>query len=137
MNATQKSVVTLFSAGFLCLAVSGCNRAEVPAKTEADVSKAQLDGAQKVEEVRHDAAQETLAAQQDVSQAHTELAHETAEGNLQVAVAKAEADHKVSIQACESMSGDARDACKKQADVTLFDAKAAADQVARANDPKR
>jgi hypothetical protein len=132
MNAAQGWMVALFSAGSLCLTVSGCNREEVPAKTQADVSKAQVEGAKKVEEARHEAAQDTIQAQQDVSRSNTELAHETAQGNYNVAIAKAEADHKVSLQACDAMSGDARDACRKQADVALFDSKAAA-----APSPKR
>ncbi|HUP93044.1 MAG TPA: hypothetical protein VM074_12430 [Solimonas sp.] len=136
MNPIPKFAVTLFSAAVLVLALGGCNKREEPAKTQSDVADAQADGAKKIEAERHDAANDAIKAQEDVYKADAELAHQSAQGNREVAIAEAEAAHKVMTERCEAMSGDARTACKKQADVDLLDAKARAESIARAADPK-
>jgi hypothetical protein len=137
MSEINKTVLTLISACVLGLSLSACNRAESPEKTEADVSRAQTAGAKNVANERETANSNTMDAEKDVIKANAELSHESAKGHHDMTVAKAESSHKVAIEQCESMTGDAQTSCKKQADLTLAEAKTQAETVERAADPKK
>ena len=135
MNRFHTLAVALISVGILSLPLTGCGRAESPAKTESDVAKAENKGAKNVEQERREAAEDTMAAQKDVNKARAEMTEETAKGDRDVAVAEAEAVHKVSTEKCEAVTGDARSSCKKQADDELDAAKARAKLAERAMTP--
>lgn len=137
MNTISKFAVPLFSAFALSLIVTGCNRQETPAKTDADVAKAQAEGAKDVAKERSAAIENTVEAQKDANQAEAELAHQSATGNHDVAIAEAEAAHKVATERCDAMANDERIACKKQADADLEYAKLNAHDTQKAMDPKR
>ena len=82
--------------------VAGCNQASSPATVHDDVAKA-----------RDSAAEKDAKADQKMAGA----AYDTA-------VTEAEGAHKVALARCESLSGNARSACKDQADAALESAKA-------------
>lgn len=137
MNRYNASFITLVSACVLALGVAGCQRAESPEKTEADVSKAAIEGEHDAAQTRHDVAERTMDAQKEVNDANLKLAHESAEGRRDIVVAEAETKHKVALQACEPMTGDARSDCKKRADLEFEQAKLMADTHSQLEDPKR
>lgn len=120
--------VILFSAGLMALGTAGCQRTESPEKTQADMAKAATEGERDAAEIRHDAAEATMEAQ-------GKLAHESAEARKDVAKADAETQHKVALEACASLTGDARDVCKKKADLDYDQAKLSADTRAKVEDP--
>jgi uncharacterized lipoprotein YehR (DUF1307 family) len=136
MNGIQKVTATIFAACALTFAIAGCDRKESPAKTDADVSKAQVEADKDVAAARQKAADSTVGAQKNLSEAKIELGHENAEARRDVTIAEAEATHKISIEKCEAMDGDLRAACKKQADADMDSAKAYAKANEKATDPK-
>lgn len=136
MNTFFKWMVPVLSVSAIGIGMTGCNRSESPAETQADVSRAKADGIEDVAKEQQDAAETTMEAQRDVNKAAIELEHESVEGRRAVALAEAEAAHKVSIEKCEAMTGGARSDCKKQADADLAAAKAVAESIAQATDPK-
>lgn len=119
----------------MLLAVGGCAK-ETPAETQADVATAQAEGAKSVAEAKTDASDTMADVREDVTKTQTEAAHDAAGAALKVTEAQAEAAHKVSIERCESMSGDARALCKKQADTELEAALARARADKALQDPK-
>lgn len=135
MYGINKHTATIFSACVLSLSIAACGK-ETPAETQADVSKAQMEGAKDVAKERSNAAENAMEAGKDVIKSNAELAHETAEGNHDVMIAEAEAAHKVSIEKCEAMTGDARSNCKKQADLILDQAKMKANSSGNQMAPK-
>ena len=136
MFSINKQALALLSACVLGVVMVGCGK-ETPAQTQADVSNAQTEGVKDVSKVATKANKNTMDAHTDVLKANAEMSHEAAVGEHDIAVAQAEAAHKVSIEKCEAMTGDARKACKKQADGDLDYAKLKADAVKRDTDPKR
>ena len=102
-------VLTMLIAGAFAMSLGACNKAEDPAKTQADVASAQ---AEKTEDVAE--------AQADANKSAMESGEETAQ-------AKAEGDHKVAIEKCEALAAEQQKACKDEADATYEAAKAAAD----------
>ncbi len=102
-------VLTMLMAGALAATLGACNKAEDPAKAQADVAEAQADASANVAEAQADANKSAMEAQEDTS------------------LAKAEGDHKVAMEKCEALSGDQQKVCKDQADATYDAAKAAAD----------
>ena len=102
-------VLTMLIAGAFAASLGACNKAEDPAKTEADVTSAQAE------------------ATQDVAEAQADASKSAMESHEETALAKAEGDHKVEIERCEALPGDQQKACKDKADATYEAAKAAAD----------
>jgi regulator of protease activity HflC (stomatin/prohibitin superfamily) len=102
-------VLTMLMAGAFALSLGACNKAEDPAKTQADVAEAQSE------------------ATQDVAEAQADANKSAMESNEDTAIAKAEGDHKVAMERCEALPGDQQKACKDEADATYEAAKAAAD----------
>ena len=116
-------------------AVAGCAK-ETPAETQADVATAQAEGDKAVAEAKADASTTMENAREDVTKTEAEAAHDAAGAALKVTEAEAEATHKVSIERCESMAGDAKANCKKQADTELEAALARAKADKALQDPK-
>lgn len=138
MNSIRALTAGVFGVCILSLAsMAGCNRHETPAKTTSDVMDARSEGDKSVATERSKAAENTVDAAKDANQAEAELAHQSAVGARDVAIAKAEAAHSVTVQSCESRTGDAISACKKQADADLEMARVNANSTERAMDPKR
>lgn len=94
-------------------ALAGCNRAEAPADTAADVADARQDAAEDVASARQDAADEMGSAAADMRESAQDVEETRIEG-----------DHKVALEKCESLAGDAQKACKDSADATYESAKA-------------
>lgn len=103
--------VTLLTLNTLaCIALlGGCSKAESPAEVQKGVAAAQQDAAK-------DVASET----KDARKAASDSAYD-------VAIAKAEGDSKVAMEKCDAMKGNARKACKDQADALLKLARANAE----------
>ncbi|MEO7774444.1 MAG: hypothetical protein ABIT36_13100 [Steroidobacteraceae bacterium] len=112
-------------AAFSLLTLAACNKAEDPAKTSADVAAAEQKGEERVADAQLDAARQ-------MGSADAEALRERADAAEQVTVAEAKANYDVAVEKCEALSnsgtGDARSACKKQAeaDYDLVKARAAA-----------
>ena len=137
MNYITRMSLTVATACALAIGVAGCNRHETPAETQADVQKAESEGMKDVAEARADTNNDRIDAQKKVNDATTELGHENAKADKAVTIAEANAAYKVNIEKCEAMTGDERDACKKQASAELESAKAFAKTEAHAMDPKQ
>jgi flagellar hook-basal body complex protein FliE len=136
MKTLTRMTLSLAMASLLSLAAAGCERNSSPAETNAAVAKAQASGEKDVAEARHDAINSTMDAQKDANKANEQLAHESAQANRDVALAEADAAYKVAIEKCQSLTGDERIACTKQADANLAAQKADAKSTERAADPK-
>ena len=102
-------LLTMLMAGALAASLGACNKAEDPAKTQADVAEAQSEASQDVAEAQADASKNAMESGEETAQA------------------KAEGEHKVAIERCEALPGDQQKACKDEADATYEAAKAAAD----------
>ena len=99
----------LKAAFFALLASSAaCNRAESPAKTASDVSKARQEAVTNLASAQHKAADDLGKA-----------AAEAAQARYDVAIAGAKGDHKVAVEQCEVLSGDQQKSCKDKADADL------------------
>lgn len=119
MTTPRIATLKVIAACALALIVTGCDRAETPSETRADVSAARDDGIEKVGEARRDAARDVIDAQQNVDQASSDMMRESAEGARDVAVVEAEAAHQISTARCDAMTGEPREACRKEADDQL------------------
>jgi hypothetical protein len=93
-------------------ALAGCNRAEAPADTAADVADARQDAAEDVAAARQDAADEMGSAAADMR-----------ESAQDVEEARIDGERKVALEKCEALAGDAQKACKDTADATYESAK--------------
>jgi hypothetical protein len=102
-------LVTILMAGAFAVSLGACNKAEDPAKTQADVAEAQADKTENVAEAQADANKDAMEAHEDT------------------AMAKAKGDHDIAIEKCEALQGDQQKACKDEADAAYDAAKAAAD----------
>lgn len=93
-------------------ALAGCNRAEAPADTAADVADARQDAAEDVAAARQDAADEMGSAAADMR-----------ESAQDVEEARIDGERKVALEKCESLAGEAQKACKDSAEATYESAK--------------
>ena len=108
---TKILAVLLTATSFATFA--GCNKAEAPAETAADVADARSDRAENVAEARDDARDVIGSAATNITSA-----------NQDIREARIEGDHKVAVEKCESLAGDAQKACKDSADATMESVKA-------------
>ncbi len=106
------------------LSIAGCNKAESPAKVDADVAKAADSAADKDVKANEEAAKTDASASTDVAKAEDKADSKSADAAADVAKTQAEGDNKVAVAKCESLSGDAQKACKDQANANLDAAKA-------------
>jgi hypothetical protein len=129
---------TNFLIGLCALAIlSGCQRAEDPAKVKHDVAEAR-DTAIANDEKADQAAQKRIAsAESNVESSQRDAEHVSAEQQQKVAMTDAEGVRKVMLTACESLGGDDRKACRDKADADYERAKVAAQQMRTAQDPKQ
>ncbi|HWZ62408.1 MAG TPA: hypothetical protein VNX02_05255 [Steroidobacteraceae bacterium] len=133
MRQSNILLVGLCALGIL----SGCQRAEDPAKVKHDVAEAR-DTAIANDEKADQAAQKRIAsAESNVESAQRDAQHVSAEQQQKVAATDAEGVRKVMLAACESLSGDDRKACRDKADADYERAKVAAQQMRTAQDPKQ
>ena len=102
-------VLTMLIAGAFAVSLGACNKAEDPAKVQADVAAAKADKTEDVAEAQADASKSAMENHEDI------------------AMAKAEGDHKIAIEKCEALANEQQKACKDEADATYEAAKAAAD----------
>lgn len=109
----------------LAFTIAACNKPETPSKTQKDVSEAQAEGREDVNDAmrqqREDAARMASdsamkgmsgTATMTMSQADRETAADNA---YQVEKAKAEAAHQVAKQKCDAWVGDPKAACMQNA----------------------
>lgn len=133
MRQSNHVLIGLCALGIL----SGCQRAEDPAKVKHDVAAAR-DTAIANDEKADQAAQQRIAsAQSNVESAQRAAEHVGAEQQQKVATTDAEGVRKVMLAACESLSGDDRKACRDKADADYQRAKVAAQQMRTAQEPKQ
>jgi hypothetical protein len=118
----------------LLVAVAGCARQQTPRETQADVAKAQAQGAKDVAKAQNEAGEKMADASDDVNKAQRKAAVEDAAATGDVTLAEAKATHYVSIERCEGLMDDTRAACKSTADARLAEAKARAATI-KANGP--
>lgn len=117
--------------------LGGCQRAESPAKVDRDVAAAH-DTAIANNDKADQAAQKRMAsAEANVQSAQRDAEHVAAEQQQKVATTDAEGAHRVALAACEALSGDDRKACRDKADADYQRAKAEAQQMRSAQDPKQ
>ena len=93
-------------------ALAGCNRAEAPADTAADVADARQDAAEDVASARQDAADEMGSAAADMRESAQDVEETRIDG-----------ERKVALEKCESLAGEAQKACKDSAEATYESAK--------------
>ena len=89
----------------LALGAAGCNRQESSKQVREDVAEAQQDRNENVAEQQADAVA-----------ANDKSPEDRAEADYDVAIAKADGDRKVAEEACEALSGEAQENCKRQAE---------------------
>jgi hypothetical protein len=111
------------------LALSGCNKAEPPAKVQEDVAKATDSAAEKDAQAADRLANADAAANKDVGNAEAKADAKTTDAAGDAVITQAEGDHKVAVAQCESLSGQAQKDCKKQADDQLDAVKAKVKQL--------
>jgi hypothetical protein len=118
---TLPMLMTLVLAG-----VSACDSAKSPDKVQNDVASAQSKASSEVTDAKQAAVKDTDSAQAKMNEKGTDLNNVNAQGNYDVAMAKADGEHKISTAKCDAVSGDAKKACKDQADAQYDLAKAQA-----------
>ena len=111
------------------LALSGCNKAEPPAKVQEDVAKATDSADAKDAQASDKLASADAAASKDVANAEAKADEKTTDAAGDAVITQAEGDHKVAVAQCEALSGQAQKDCKKQADDQLDAVKAKVKQL--------
>jgi regulator of protease activity HflC (stomatin/prohibitin superfamily) len=119
----------LTAAAIAILALSGCNKAEPPAKVQQDVAKATDSAADKDAAAADKLASADASANKDVANAEAKADQQTTDAAGDAVITQAEGDHKVALAQCESLSGQAQKDCKKQADDQLDMVKAKVKQL--------
>jgi predicted small lipoprotein YifL len=115
--------------------MAGCAK-KTPAEVQSDVAKVEAAGQKNVADVQRAATEKESEARSDVAAARTDVAHEDAVGTRRVTIAEAEAAHKVALERCTALSGDEKSHCQSVADADFARAKANAEAVKVASDPK-
>jgi hypothetical protein len=117
--------------------LAACQRAESPAKVDKDVAQAH-DTAIANDDKADQAAEKRMAsAEADVQSAQRNADHVAAQQRQKVATTDAEGAHKVALAACEALSGADQKACRDKADADYQRAKAEAEEIRTAQDPKQ
>jgi hypothetical protein len=122
----MKMTVVWAAAAAAMLGVSGCNKAESPAKVDSDVAKAADTAADKDVKADQKEAKAEASANADVAKEQEKADAKTADAAADTAVTQAEGDNKVALEKCEALSGDAQKSCKDEANAALDEAKARA-----------
>jgi hypothetical protein len=117
------------AAAIVVLSLSGCNRAESPAKVQHDVAKANESAAEKDAEAAERLAKADATARRDMTDARARADEKTTEAAGDAVITQAEGDHKVALEQCEALSGQAQKDCKQQADDQLDSVKAKVKQL--------
>ena len=112
------------------LAMTGCNNAKSPDEVAKEVASAEQNSTTEVSKSEDKAAKDLGGAADKVDDKLIAFNNDAARDAYNVAVAKADGDRKVALANCDSVSGDAQKACKRQADADYDAAKANAKAVA-------
>jgi Tfp pilus assembly protein PilP len=105
------------------LALSACGQPST-ATVQNNVADARQDAAKDTDKAMQDQARTDASATADAQSAVDKADDKKADAAYDVTVTEAEGRHKVAIEKCNGLSGDAKKACKDQADATLEMAKA-------------
>jgi hypothetical protein len=116
--------------------LAACQKHETPAENRADVAAARSEASKDVAEARKDADEKVTDASRTQAAEQAKFGHEVSKADEDVALAEANGAYKIAIAKCDTMTGDARSTCKRQADADLEVAKARAHQGRAATDPK-
>jgi hypothetical protein len=108
------------------LGLSACNKAEAPEKVQADVAKATSDAAEQNAKADEKVKQVEAEAAKDRADAVAKVADKSVGAVVDSAVTQAEGDTKVALAKCEALAGDARKACKDEANAHMDAVKAKA-----------
>jgi hypothetical protein len=120
MEPTMKTPWPMILVAALSLGLGACDRAESPTEVREDVAEAQQDAAGEITQEQSEAMADSTVTMQD---------------NREIMIARAEGDHRIALERCDSMSGDAQQACKDQADAALEQARAQAEPYPPAAEP--
>lgn len=116
----MKTTLPLVTALALCAALSACNKPEAPAKTEADVMRAASEGQAKVNDAATEAVTEHVENAADAREEGKAISASDLKQDVDnlhtVDTTAADARLKVAKEQCDAVTGNAKDACLKQAD---------------------
>ncbi len=101
------------------LALSGCNKAESPAKVQSDVAKATASAERKDERAAEKEAKTDANVTNDVVNDVDKANSKEVAAAADDAVTQAEGENKIALAKCEALAGDAQKACKDQANAQL------------------
>jgi hypothetical protein len=85
------------------LGLSGCNKAEPPAKVQEDVAKATDSAAQSDAKASDKLANADASANKEVGNAEAKADSKTTDAAGDAVITQAEGDHKVAVAQCESL----------------------------------
>lgn len=106
------------------LAISGCNKAESPAKVDSDVAKAAQSAAENDAKAEEKESKVEAGTRSDLAAAEQKADAKDADASADADVTRAEGVNTVRIEKCEALSGDLQQACKDKANAELDIAKA-------------
>ena len=124
MRTRLRSLSALSAVALSALMFVACQQAKSPDEVAAEVEKAQDKSSSEVAGAEQRADKDVANAAAKVGDKLTDLNNDAASDAYQIAVAKADGDRKVDLAQCDALSGDARAACRKQADADYDAAKA-------------
>jgi hypothetical protein len=124
MRTHLRSLSALSVLTLSALMLAACHQAKSPDQVTAEVTKAQDKANSEVAGAEQSADKDVANAAGKVGDKLTDLNNDAAGDAYKIAVAKADGDRKVALAQCDSMSGDAQTACRKQADADYEAAKA-------------
>jgi multidrug resistance efflux pump len=110
----------------LALTTASCGRPSAT-QAQANVAAAQASGDKDIAAAQTSADNTATDTRKQMAAAESNASHDTADADWKVMNAESMAANKVALERCESLLGDTRSACKKEADAQLALAKARAD----------
>src|SRR5258708_18782057 len=98
------------------LGLSGCNKAEPPAKVQEDVAKATDSAAASDAKASDKLASADASANKEVANAEAKADSKTTDAAGDAVITQAESDHKVAVAQCESLAALDEKDCNHQTD---------------------
>lgn len=89
-----------------------------PEEQARDVAEARQDAAQDVRDARAEAGQQMAEVQRDADRAQADVDRQAADVRYDMLVAEADARLKAASEECNTLEGDARNACQERADLS-------------------
>jgi hypothetical protein len=118
----NRPIINALTACAMALALSACQRSESPAEVADDVAEAQADRQESVadarmdeQRVRSDTVGELVSGDPDD---RGDAIEDRAEARYDTTIAAASGDLEIAKQGCETMTGDAQNACKRAAEAS-------------------